>query len=153
TTATVTVSDVGASSPPGTPDIFSATGAPATGRTGFNSILFADGQVLIAGGTDKNGTVLASAEIYSVSGAGFVATKGNLNTPRTGAFAILLRNGKVLVAGGSSDGTASGALGSAELFDPATGTFTPTSNSMTAKRFAAMATLLGNGQVLLSGGE
>jgi hypothetical protein len=150
-TITVTVTDAGASTPPGTPDAFTATGAPATGRTGFASTLFADGLVLVAGGTDAGNAVLNSAEIYSVSGAAFTAT-GNLNAARTGAVAVLLPTGKILVAGGSSDGTANGALNTAELFDPATGIFTLTGQNMTAARFGMTATLLNTGKVLLAGG-
>jgi hypothetical protein len=150
-TTTVTVADSG-SNPPGTPNVFSPTGAPATGRTGFTSTLIADGLVLVAGGTGANGTtVLNSAEIYSVTGAGFTTT-GNLNTARTGAVAVLLSNGKVLVAGGSSSLDATGALNTAELFDPNTGTFTPTSHNMTAARFGTAATLLETGKILLAGG-
>ncbi len=150
-TATVTVTDSG-SVPPGTADTFTTTGAPATGRTGFTSTLFADGLVLVVGGTDANNNVLNTAEIYSVSNKTFSST-GNLNTARTGAVAVLLPTGKVLVAGGSSDGTANGALNSAELFDPSAGTFTTTSNTMTAARFGATATLLNTGKVLIAGGE
>jgi hypothetical protein len=148
-TATVTITDFGAT-PLGTADIFTPTGAP-TNRTGFTSTLFADGMVLVAGGADQGGTVLLSAEIYSVSGGSFTST-GNLNFARAGAVAVLLPNGKVLVAGGSSDGTAAGALNSAELFDPSAGTFTSTGQNMTAARFGATATLLNNGLVLLAGG-
>src|SRR5215467_6565848 len=93
-TATVTVTDTGTSAPPGTPNTFSITGAPATGRSGFTITSFSDSQVLIAGGTDANGNVLNSAEIYGLSGATFAAAKGNLNTARTGAVAVLLPNGK-----------------------------------------------------------
>ena len=56
--------------------------------------------------------------------------------------ATLLPNGKVLVAGGN--GT------SAELYDPALGTWTPTGNLNTV-RFGHTATLLPNGKVLLAG--
>jgi uncharacterized repeat protein (TIGR01451 family) len=149
TTATITVTDF-APAPVGV-DLFSGTGAPATGRTGFTSTLFEDGQVLIAGGTDANGKVLQSAEIYTVAKQSFTAT-GNLNISRSGATATLLLNGKILIAGGSSDGTANGALNSAELFDPVTGTFTRTTGNMNAARLGATATLLDNGQVLLAGG-
>ena len=150
-TATITLTDSG-SVPPGTADTFSTTGAPATGRTGFTVTLFADGLVLVAGGTAANGTtVLNSAEIYSVSGATFSAT-GNLNTARTGAVAVLLPNGKILVAGGSGNGTANGALNTAELFDPSAGAFTATSQNMTAPRFGTTATLLNTGKVLIAGG-
>lgn len=152
--ATVTLTDSG-SVPPGTADTFSPTGAPATGRTGFTSTLFADGLVLVAGGTDASNNVLKSTEIYSVSGAAFTAT-GNLNTARSGAVAVLLPTGKVLIAGGSSDGTANGALNTAELFDPSAGTFSVagsgSSNTMTAARFGFTATLLNSGKVLIAGG-
>jgi hypothetical protein len=150
-TATITVTDSG-SVPPGAADVFTTTAAPATGRTGFTATLFADGMVLIAGGTDQNGNVLQSAEIYSVGGPSLTPA-GNMNTARTGAVAVLLPTGKVLVAGGSSDGTANGALNSAELFDPNSGTFISTSHTMIAARLGATATLLSNGKVLIAGGQ
>jgi hypothetical protein len=150
-TATVTVTDSSPSVPPGTADTFAATGAPATGRTGFTATLFGDGLVLVAGGTDANNNVLNSAEFYSASGAAFTAT-GNLNGARTGAVAVLLPSGQVLIAGGSSDGTATGALNTAELFDPSTGTFTATSHTLNAARVGASAMLLNSGKVLLAGG-
>jgi uncharacterized repeat protein (TIGR01451 family) len=150
-TETVTVTDGGVSTPPGTPDVFTATGAPATGRTGFTATLFADGAVVVVGGQDANNVVLNTAEVYF--GGSFSPTPGNLNTARTGAVAVLLSNGKVLIAGGSSNGSANGALQSAELLDLNSGTFAPTSHNMTAARFGTTTTLLSNGKVLLAGGS
>ena len=152
-TATVTVTDAGSSSPAGTPDAFTSTGSPSPGRTGFTATLFSDGLILVAGGTDANNNVLQSAVIYSSSGGSFTPTTGNLNAARTGAVAVLLPTGKVLIAGGSSNGLATGALNTAELFDPIAGTFTTTSHPMKAARFGATATLLNNGKVLLAGGQ
>ena len=60
----------------------------------------------------------------------------------------MLPNGKVLVAGGDD----SPYLGSAELYDPASGTWTATGRLVTA-RYLHTATLLPNGQVLVAGGE
>ncbi len=60
----------------------------------------------------------------------------------------MLPNGKVLVAGGSSDSP----IASAELYDPARGTWTATDSLATA-RFIHTATLLPNGKVLVAGGE
>ena len=63
--------------------------------------------------------------------------------------ATLLPTGKVLVAGGDGE---TDALASAELYDPATGTFTAT-GGMEATREMHTATLLSNGKVLIAGGQ
>jgi hypothetical protein len=100
---------------------------------------------------------VANAYIYNAVSKTFTATTGNLNTARTGATATLLANGEILIAGGSSDGTATNALNTAELYNPVTGAFTVagsgSGNVMTAVRFGATATLLTNGQVLIAGGQ
>jgi hypothetical protein len=157
-TMTVTVTDSGTTNPAGTADSWVATSAaPATGTTGSTATLFSDGMVLVAGGTNSGGTVVANAYIYSATTSTFTAAAGNLKTARTGAAATLLPNGEILIAGGSSDGTATNALQTAELFNPVTGTFTlagsGSGNAMTAVRFGATATLLANGQVLIAGGQ
>ena len=72
---------------------------------------------------------------------------GSLNTPRVGHTATLLPNGKVLVAAGYN-GT--GFLSSAELYDPASGTWSIT-GSLNAPRYYPTATLLTNGKVLVVG--
>jgi Bacterial Ig-like domain (group 3) len=164
-TVTVTVTDTGTTNPPGAADSWIATsGTPAVGTTGSTATLFADGMVLVAGGLNS-GAAVNNAYIYNAVSGTFTATTGSLNTARTGATATLLANGEILIAGGSSDGTAASALNTAELYNPVTGAFTvagvnslPT-NTMTAARFGATATLLTNGpvltngQVLIAGGE
>ncbi len=72
--------------------------------------------------------------------------------------ATLLPNGKVLIAGGATQQPVQDGLGqcqttslaSAELYDPATGTFSAT-GSMTIPRSLQTATLLNNGKVLIAG--
>jgi hypothetical protein len=62
-----------------------------------------------------------------------------------------LLNGRVLIAGGWSD-TSGGVLASVELYDPSAGTFLA-AGGMIEEREGHSATLLGNGQVLIAGGE
>ena len=71
---------------------------------------------------------------------------GSLNTARSEHTATLLPNGKVLVAGGIRS-----LLTSAELYDPASGTWTFTGSLNTARE-QHTATLLPNGKVLVAGG-
>jgi hypothetical protein len=62
--------------------------------------------------------------------------------------ATLLPNGKVLIAGGFAQSI----WASAELYDPVSGTFTPT-GAMTTPRWDHTATLLPSGKVLIAGGR
>lgn len=73
---------------------------------------------------------------------------GSMGTARFGQTATLLANGKVLIAGGQD---ALNPLQSAELYDPATGTFSYT-GSMAVARNGHTATSLPNGKVLITGG-
>ena len=70
-------------------------------------------------------------------------------TARSCHTATLLPNGKVLITGGVN-GTST-TLASAELYDPAMGSFS-TTGSMTAARSGHTTTLLPNGKVLVTGG-
>jgi hypothetical protein len=124
-------------------------------RSGHTATLLPDGKVLIAGGhlTFANGawgeTAQSSAELYDPSSGKFTRT-GSMGTSRESHTATLLGNGKVLIAGGVNFNTTNMQtfLGSAELYDPATGRFT-TTGSMKAARTALTATLLPSGKVFL----
>jgi len=74
---------------------------------------------------------------------------GALNTARGYHTATLLPNGKVVVAGGGDYNVPF--FSSTELYDPAVGTWTVTSELKTA-RSSHSATLLPDGKVLLAGG-
>ena len=69
-------------------------------------------------------------------------------TARYEHTATLLSNGKVLVAGGYNGNY----LASAELYDPATNTWSTTTNPMGTARNGHTATLLSNDKVLVAGG-
>ena len=117
--------------------------------------LLPNGQVLAAGGGTGTPST-ATAELYNPDTGSWTATK-NMTAPRQDQTATLLPDGKVLIAGGYDD-TITAANGgipedvaSAELFDPATGSWVAT-GSMADPRGGQMATLLPDGKVLVTGG-
>ena len=129
---------------------FSSTGSMAEGRESDSATLLGDGRVLIVGG--QNDQVLASAELYDPRTGKFSPT-GSMGAPRENHTATLLADGRVLIAGGNGAGGDDQApLASAEIYDPKSGTFSPTGSMATARKRAG-ATLLGDGRVLIVGGE
>ena len=102
--------------------------------------------VLVAGGID---TIPASRERRTVRPGERDLDCHRQPQHRTRIHtATLLQNGKVLVAGGL---TTSWHSASAELYDPASGTWTATGSLNTARSYHT-ATLLPNGKVLVAGG-
>jgi hypothetical protein len=139
---------------------FSATGNMTVPRVAHTATLLSNGKVLIAGGaSDSSLSAVSSAELYDPASGTFTATTGNMTAARAVHTATLLQNGTVLLAGGDViffNGVQNSniqSLASAEIFDPATGTFTATSGSMTAARENHTATLLSDGKVLITGGS
>lgn len=118
-------------------------------RSGHTATLLPNGQVLIAGGMERNGVFFNSAELYDPTTGRFTAASQKMSAQRVGHSATLLPSGRVLIAGGWSS---EGLLASAELYDPSTGVFTST-GTMSSARGDFTATLLSNGKVLVAGGE
>jgi hypothetical protein len=128
---------------------WSATTSMATPRHAYTATLLPNGKVLVTGGW--NYSSLASAEVYDPASGTWSAT-ASMASARHWHTATLLANGKVLVVGGSVSGNGSSSLASAEVYDPASGTWSATA-SMTLARHVHEATLLPNGKVLVTGGR
>ena len=131
---------------------FTATGNMNSARFRATATLLPDGMVLVAGGTNAAGAYLASAELYNPATGTFTLT-GSMTTSRAGHTAVLLPNGTVLIVGGATvipPATTPTFLTSAEIYNPATGTFAAT-GSITFP-FGGTITLLNTGKVLVVGG-
>ncbi len=131
---------------------FTPTGHLVAVRMRLTATRLPTGRVLIAGGTGANPTP-TFAELYDPAAGTFTAT-GSMREARDGPAATLLPNGKVLVAGGRVyRDYGSGPDATAELYDPATGTFTATANNMSSSRaFFTLTPLPTNGKVLAAAG-
>ncbi len=130
---------------PGT-GLFTATGEMTERRFDHSATLLSDGRVLVAGGLNE---LLSgppdTAEIYDPVTETFGPLL-SLTTFQTDHTASLLPDGRVLLAGGL-------AMESVEFYDPALGTFIRTGDFVEAQRRASSATVLTNGQVLMTGGS
>ena len=111
-----------------------------------------NGRVLVAGGSDTSGTVLKSAEIYTVATNSW-SPAADMSTARELATATALPDGDVLVAGGATDTNPNSAMDSAEVYHPASNSWTSVSNTMADARERQTATLLPSGKVLIAGGN
>jgi N-acetylneuraminic acid mutarotase len=133
---------------------WSATGSLNTARQLQTATLLPNGKVLVAGGAGNDYNV-TTTELYDPA-SGTWSVISSPNTARVGHTATLLPSGKVLIAGGTTfvDGGSPHYvdLSSAELYDPATGTWSPT-GSMTEARVSPTATLLLNAKVLVAAGH
>jgi hypothetical protein len=120
-----------------------------------SSIRLHDGRVLVVGGTTLApgywlpAAQLEQAEVYDPQRNNWAFVGMGLPAV-SGQAATLMPDGTVLVTGGNTQ-TGFAASG-AELFDPATNRWRPTTWPMATPRYGHTATLLPDGKVLLVGG-
>jgi N-acetylneuraminic acid mutarotase len=129
---------------------WTTTGSLNAAREVHTATLLPNGLVLVAGGMGTSYQLIASAELYNPA-TGQWTTTGSMNNARFMYTATLLPNGLVLVAGGPSPSYYSPPTTSAELYNPANGTWAVTASLNTAREFHT-ATLLPNGSLLVVGG-
>jgi hypothetical protein len=124
--ALVAAGTVGARLMTPAPPVWTPTELPLTARHQMSLVTLADGRVLMAGGEtpDAAGTPVLGAEFWDPRTGGWSAV-GDLALDRRDSVAVLLTDGRVLIldADTNADGPAAG--GTAEVFDPATGRFSP----------------------------
>ena len=128
------------------------------GRTEHESTLLPNGMVLESGGL----TIPSPADIYQPSTQSFT-TSGELIQERYRHSAVFLSNpawgsleGQVLIIGGATVSTGifggiAQALDSMEIYNPATGQFSPFGTLIVARQNHT-ATLLNDGRILIAGG-
>jgi uncharacterized repeat protein (TIGR01451 family) len=131
------------------------SGANATSYTA-PSVTAADDQAsFVLQVTDAHGGSTSSKPAILTVIQNIVVAGPSMISSRVNHSATLLPDGRVLLVGGSGgmDASSTPAYATAELFDPATNTFSPTANNPTTNHSYSLATLLGNGQVLIAGGN
>lgn len=133
------------------------TNSLPTARHSHTATRLGDGRVLVVGGEYDTGSIPqfiypTQATIYDPI-TKLWTPAGNLSMARTGHTATLLPNEKVLVVGGYyREGDQIGIVPTAELYDPATNTWTLVASPISA-RASHTSTLLPNGKVLIAGGD
>lgn len=134
------------------PGSIAPTGEMNAARFDHVAALLPNGRVLVVGGLERNGVGTPSAEVFDPLTGRFTGAAKPRVARSWGATAARLADGRVLLTGGSSATCLSCRLADAEIYDPVTGAFTRT-GSMTKARAGVHSALLGNGDVLVVGGE
>jgi hypothetical protein len=147
---------------------FATVGSMGERRAQHTATLLPNGKVLVAGGgvvsipgagytniiafpQEVPGVVSQTAELFDPRTAVFTSI-GTMNSARSSHTATLLQDGTVLLCGGLK-GWSNGYFSdnTAEIYDPATGSF-KSAGTMNTGKFWHTATLLPNGTVALVGG-
>jgi len=129
-------------------------------RSTHTATLLADGRVLLLAGYDVTEVVQSTGDIYDPV-AGTITPITPMSQARTQHTATLMADGRVLVVGGSSLfdlgdvlGSLAQSVKSAEVYDPVGGAWTTVPSLPIGEDgiIGHAASVLGNGQVLVSGG-
>ncbi|MDR6888160.1 MULTISPECIES: putative Ig domain-containing protein [Variovorax] len=121
-------------------------------RSDPSATVLPDGRVLVAGGNTTVISTVATAEIYDPAANTWTAT-ASMAEARTRQTATLLPSGKVLVIGGYDSTGSTTFSQTAEMYDPALGTWTAMATQLASARGQHAAQLLpGGNAVLLIGG-
>jgi hypothetical protein len=138
--------------------VFAPAAPMSVGRVSHQQTTLADGKVLITGGRPAlfgapGSVAYNTAEMYDPATNTFMPA-GTMNANRRSHRDILLDDGRVLITGGTAalagDAT-SLSIKSAEVYDPAAGTFTPVGDMNDARQSHHLVKLL-DGRVLVVGG-
>jgi Invasin, domain 3/Galactose oxidase, central domain len=128
---------------------WSSAGSLTTARANQTATLLNNGKVLVAGGYGVSGA-LASTELYDPA-TNTWAPGPRMVQGRWGQTATLLADGRVFVYGGANTNSATGDIGTTEIYDPVADTWTA------AAPFESVifqsATLMTNGEVYIAGGN
>lgn len=131
---------------------------PNVGTTN-TAVMFDIGKVLIAGGHGTNvGDGLRASRQATVidmnSGSPVLIEQPAMTFPRRFPNAVVLPDGKVVITGGSMKGNENGAktVYAAEIWNPATGTWTLGPDAAIFRGYHSFSVLLPNGTVLTTGG-
>jgi N-acetylneuraminic acid mutarotase len=129
---------------------WSAAGTPSAQVEDHTATLLSNGKVLVAGGFGSLST--RASDVYDPATNTWSST-GDMTRARHFHTATLMPDGRVLVTGGNTTTSTSSneVQATAELYDPATGTWSPTASMSNARRIHG-AVLLGSGQVLVMAG-
>lgn len=136
-------------------------GAPRPGAAFADVIaLLHDGTVLVEGGRDINGTLQGATWLYSPAQNRW-SQAGSVIEPRVGPSAALLSDGRLLIAGGgipldTPEQTPNGEVNfkptpSAEIYDPATGKWSPAGRLQAARDGLSLVALGGGGAIAAGG--
>ncbi|MEC7584544.1 MAG: kelch repeat-containing protein [Planctomycetota bacterium] len=147
-----------------------ATGAMLNPRVGHSATLLDNGLVLVAGGLSNYtnpltnligvlNTAQDTGELFDPATGQWLAVPGAMASKHSGHAQTLLPDGRVLISGGIQGGQF-GPFNiqlplytqSCSVYDPATNAFSSTGSLATARAFHG-ASVLANGDVLISGGS